>query len=186
VYENSGCPTLNAHFALRVGKQKPAQITSAHAKRTGLKIYPLPNKSVRVRSCGSSFPSEPWLRRTSSSASRSRWPAPLEPLNTFQGHPSDGPGEHTETPGATPRKDFRILKNRPQVNEKPSVDTCGSSQNSRPFRPNPPRISTNRQAPTRPPAENPTRGELCIGAQAAEPTRPDCRAPQARTAGVIR
>ena len=29
------------------------------------------------------------------------------------------PGEHTQTPGATPRKDSRILKNQPQVNERP-------------------------------------------------------------------
>ena len=49
-------------------------------------------------------------------------PVPSEPLNPLPGHPSDGPGEHTETPGATPRKNFRILKNRPQVNEKAPVD----------------------------------------------------------------
>jgi len=31
------------------------------------------------------------------------------------------PGEHTQTPGATPRKDSRILKNQPQVNERPRL-----------------------------------------------------------------
>ena len=50
-----------------------------------------------------------------------RW----NPLNPFRGIPQTGPGEHTETPGATPRKVYRILKNQPQVNEKPPVDRGG-------------------------------------------------------------
>jgi hypothetical protein len=98
----------------------------------GPKTYPLPNKSVRVRSCGSSFSSEPLaapdLVPPSPAAGRLfRW----SPSIHFQGIPQTGPGEHTETPGATPRKNFRILKNRPQVNEFPAVDPCGSKPNPR-------------------------------------------------------
>jgi len=88
----------------------------------------------------------------------------------FQGIPQTGPGEHTETPGATPRKVYRILKNRPQVNEKPPVDPVDRGKLP-PAPRNPPGTRTKCQATASKPAEKLGRRESCIRAQPQKPLR---------------
>jgi hypothetical protein len=52
-------------------------------------------------------------------------PVPADPSRRFtQGINQPGPGEHRQTPGATPRKEFRIPELRPGVNEMPRGPEC--------------------------------------------------------------
>ena len=116
------------------------QTASAHAIRTGLEIYPLPNKSVRVRSCGSSFQSEPWLRRTTfalfRSVSRSRWPVPSEPARTWPEPPSELVRVSTPRPQAQHRaRPLEYSKISPKSTKDRLVDAVDRAE--KPARPPP-------------------------------------------------
>jgi hypothetical protein len=97
----------------------------------GPEFYPLPNKSVRVRSCERS-PHRGLGFAGPIPKSDRRSPVPAEPIHISPGLPSDRSrvkayhpideepslrAPHTQTPGATPRKTYRILENRGGVNE---------------------------------------------------------------------
>jgi hypothetical protein len=116
---------------LRRGKIQPTQSTISCAKRSrprktcaGLNFYPLPNKSVRVRIAGSF-----WLSRTGCPSPAADGLFRREPthglspdrsacLFTTQQAFSCQQGQNTQSPGATPRKGYRIVEKRARSQRK--------------------------------------------------------------------
>jgi hypothetical protein len=99
----------------------------------GPDFYPRPNKSVRVRTAGAG-PSRALARPNPLAVQRTQQPVACS-SRPPTGHRPAGSGwllstpfdedlsmgtPQTQTPGATPRKVFRIPESRPRVNEKPA------------------------------------------------------------------
>jgi hypothetical protein len=81
----------------------------------GPELYPRPNNSVRVRTAGLALKGL-WPGWTRAELNRAQPPVACS-SRPLQGIRQPGPGEHTQTPGATPRKVSRIPESCPVVNE---------------------------------------------------------------------
>jgi hypothetical protein len=112
--------------------KNPAQSALTRAKSAhGPNFHPLPNKSVRVRTTGAGPQKDSSQAEGASYKARIQQPAACSsrsPRSSTWDTSQPGPNVHTGTPGATPRKDFRIPESGLGVNENPGQAVSGLNE----------------------------------------------------------